>query len=229
MVPVTDQAEKKRGVSPLAVIAGLIVVAILAAAGWIGWVYWGANMLADGAAETTVSELRADWAASPAVPDPDADPEAPPVAEQPVMGEPAWVLSIPAINLEWPIIAGVDEEELAKGVGWYPTTALPGQAGNVALAGHRTTDGAPFRDLLNLEVGDAVIIDTREATFTYTVNSAPGSLTVQGDESWVLDPVPGQSDVVPTQAIVTLTTSEDLIPTADRAVGFATLTKTEKK
>jgi sortase A len=43
----------------------------------------------------------------------------------------------------------------------------------------------------------------------------------------VLDPVPGRPEEVPTQALLTLTTAEDLVTTPDRAVGFGTLTKTE--
>ena len=223
------RAEERRGISPLAVVVGLIVVVIIGAAGWIAWVYWGANLVAAEDARSTVADLRADWAVSPATPNPEAEPDDPPVVAPPAQGEPAWILSIPSLDVEYPVIAGVDHTSLALGIGWYPTTALPGQAGNAAFAGHRATDGAPLRDLLSLSEGDEIVVDTREATFTYTVISAPANLTVQADESWVLDPVPGETDVVPTQAILTITTSEDLVPSADRVVGFATLTETEKK
>ena len=84
-----------------------------------------------------------------------------------------------------------------------------------------------LRDVMSLAAGDQVIIETPEATFTYTLTVAPADLTVAADDSWVLDPVPGHVDVVPTQAFLTLTTAEDLVPTGDRSVGFGTLTKTE--
>lgn len=221
------RAADRRGVSPLAVLGVLLLIALLAAGGWFGYRYWWLNEAAADDASQRVTALRDGWAATPATPDPEAEPDDPPVVEQPTPGEPAWVLRIPAIDAEWPIVAGVDEAHLHGAVGWYPATALPGQAGNFALAGHRATDGAPFRDLLKLRDGDEVIVETHAATFTYTITSAPGALTVRGDDTWVLDPVPGHADVVPTQAIITLTTAEDLVPTDDRAVGYGTLTKTE--
>ena len=135
--------------------------------------------------------------------------------------------TIPALDGEWPVIAAVEGDELARGVGWYPGSALPGQVGNFAVAGHRIGNGEPFRRLLELRAGDEVVVETAAATFTYTIVSAPGDLTVQADDSWVLDPVPGHPDEVPAQALLTLTTAEDLVTTPDRAVGFGTLTKTE--
>lgn len=223
------RAAQTEGISPLAVLGAVVLVVLLIAGGWAAWQFWGANLVAaDDAAESVVS-LRDGWSAAPAVPDPDADPEAPPAVSQPAMGEPAWVLRIPRLNLEWPIVAGVDEADLRNGVGWYPSTALPGQAGNFALAGRRTTEGAPFRDLLTLGEGDEVIVETRAAVFTYTITAAPAALTVARSESWVLDPVPGHTDVVPTRALITLTTEEDLAPSDDISVGFGTLTTTETK
>lgn len=230
MEPVkAKRAARTHAVSPLTVLGVVLVVVFLAAGGWMAWQFWGANAVAAGNATERVASLRDDWAASPAAPDPDSDPEAPPVIHQPTSGEPSWVLRIPRLQLEWPIVAGIEEEHLSQGVGWYPATALPGQAGNFALAGRRSTEGAPFRDLLSLTEGDEVIVETRSAVFTYTITSAPAMLTVKRSESWVLDPVPGHTDIVPTQALITLTTEEDLAPTDDIAVGFGTLTTTEKK
>ena len=129
----------------------------------------------------------------------------------------------------WPVVAGIEVEDLKKGVGWYPTTAQPGQVGNFALAGHRVTNGEPFRRMLELRVGDEVVIETRDFVFTYELNSAPGQLTVQDTETWVLDPVPGHDDVQPTEELLTLTTCEDLFHSPDRSVAFGKLVTTEAK
>ncbi|MBA6438383.1 MULTISPECIES: class E sortase [Streptomyces] len=81
------------------------------------------------------------------------------------------VLRIPRIGLTVPIAEGISRAAvLNKGyVGHYPRTAQPGQAGNVALAGHRNTHGEPFRQLDEVRPGDTVRIDTADARFTYVV------------------------------------------------------------
>ncbi len=214
----------RRGVSPLLVLAVVLLAGVLVTGGVLAWQVWGTTALSARAAERETAALRASWAGQPA---PTSDPSSAPIVDPPAHGEAAWLLRIPALDGEWPVIAGVGGDELARGVGWYSGSALPGQVGNFALAGHRISHGEPFRRLLELKAGDEVIVETGAATFTYTLVSAPGDLTVQADDSWVLDPVPGHPDQVPTQALLTLTTAEDLVPTPDRAVGFGTLTKTE--
>ncbi|QXT63290.1 sortase domain-containing protein [Tessaracoccus palaemonis] len=221
------QAKKKtgkRGTSPLAVFLIALVIAALSLGGWIAWSYWGSNVLAQRAAADELAGVQTAIAeATPTAIETDGAPE----VAHPAIGTAAWIVRIPAIGLEAPVIAGVEPSDLNRGLGWYPGTSLPGQAGNFALAGNRVTGGAFLRDVMSLAVGDQVIIETPEATFTYTLTVAPADLTVASDDSWVLDPVPGHVDVVPTQAFLTLTTAEDLVPTGDRSVGFGTLTKTE--
>ncbi len=81
------------------------------------------------------------------------------------------VLRIPRIGLTAPVAQGVGKAAvLNKGyVGHYPHSAQPGEAGNVALAGHRNTHGEPFRRLDRLRAGDTVLLDTAEARYTYVV------------------------------------------------------------
>lgn len=214
-------ARAKRGVSPLLVLGIVVLVAVLAAAGFLGWQLIGTNVMADRATQQQAAALKESWSAPGGA--------GAGSAEQPQSHEAAWLLRIPKLDLERPIIAGVDPADLAQGVGWYPRTALPGQVGNFAIAGYRLTNGEPLRRVWELSEGDAVIVETREAIFTYTIVTPPSELTVQDDAGWVLDPVPGKPEVVPTEAYLTVTTAEDLIGGPDRAVGFAQLTKTEDK
>lgn len=81
------------------------------------------------------------------------------------------VLRIPRIGLTVPIAEGIGRAAvLNKGyVGHYPRTAQPGQAGNVALAGHRNTHGEPFRRLDEVRRGDTVRVDTADARYTYVI------------------------------------------------------------
>jgi sortase A len=67
-------------------------------------------------------------------------------------------IAAPSIGLDYTIVAGVGAEELRSGPGWMQNTAFPGQVGNSVLSGHRTTHGAPFKELDGLVVGDRVTV-----------------------------------------------------------------------
>jgi sortase A len=70
------------------------------------------------------------------------------------------LISIPKIGLHEVVVEGVGVEELQEGVGHYPGTKMPGQPGNVAFAGHRTTYGHPFNRIDELEPGDPIMVTT---------------------------------------------------------------------
>ena len=80
---------------------------------------------------------------------------------------PTAVLRVPKIHLEVPVLEGTDDLDLNRGVGHIGGTALPGQAGNIGIAGHR--DGF-FRGLKDVEVGDTIEILTRSQTNTYVID-----------------------------------------------------------
>ena len=87
----------------------------------------------------------------------------------PAIGEPVGVIRIPRIGVDKVIVSGVARAQLRKGPGHYPLTPLPGQAGNAAIAGHRTTYGAPFNRIDELEPGDEILIDAPYGSFRYRV------------------------------------------------------------
>jgi sortase A len=80
---------------------------------------------------------------------------------------------IKKIGVDWIFREGVQLADLAKGPGHYPGTPLPGQIGNAAIAGHRTTHGAPFFHVDALAPGDHIQIRTFAGTYTYVVSMAP--------------------------------------------------------
>jgi sortase A len=82
-------------------------------------------------------------------------------------------IRIPAISVSDYFVEGVGEPQLQEGPGRYPGSGLPGQKGNLAIAGHRTTYGAPFFQLGRLRVGDLVIIDVPQGRATYRVSEPP--------------------------------------------------------
>lgn len=78
-------------------------------------------------------------------------------------------MRIPKIKLEKAVVQGTGVADLKKGPGHYTQTPLPGEKGNVGIAGHRTTYGAPFADIGELNTGDDIFITTRQGTFNYKV------------------------------------------------------------
>jgi sortase A len=107
-------------------------------------------------------------------------PPPPPVAE----GDAVAHLSIPDIGVDKIVIEGVALNDLKRGPGHYPDTPLPGQPGNAAIAGHRTTYGAPFNRINELERGDEILITTVQGAFRYEVSD---QLIVSPSEVGVLD------------------------------------------
>jgi sortase A len=101
------------------------------------------------------------------------------------IGSPIGFLTIPRIGMSDDVIVeGVGTDQLRQGPGHYPGTPLPGQPGNSAIAGHRTTYAAPFYNLNELQVGDPIIVQTLQGTFRYAVTD---TLTVSPTDATVLD------------------------------------------
>jgi sortase A len=102
-------------------------------------------------------------------------------------------LEAPSIGLDVIVVQGTDTGDLRKGPGHYPSTALPGEGSTVAIAGHRTTYGAPFRNVDDLERGDRIVMRMPYGRLTYRVErtrivdpSAVGVVRDVGHEQLVL-------------------------------------------
>ena len=78
-------------------------------------------------------------------------------------------IKIDRIGLDMVFVQGTDTASLQKGPGHYKATTLPGQPGTVAIAGHRTTYLAPFRDIDQIEDGDEIRVEMPYAAFNYVV------------------------------------------------------------
>jgi sortase A len=76
---------------------------------------------------------------------------------------------IPKTGKNFVFVSGTGTETLKEGPGHYTDTALPGQGGTVAIAGHRTTYGAPFGRLGRLRKGYAITLTMPYGKFTYSV------------------------------------------------------------
>lgn len=143
----------------------------------------------------------------------------PPAAiEPPPEGDPVAQLQIDSIGLDWTAVEGVRAKDLADGPGHFPETPLPGQLGNSAFAGHRTTHGQPFYDIDKIEVGDQIVVTTLAGRFVYVVT---GTRVVGKDDYAAVIPT-----VDPTTATLTLTSCHPKFSTQKRYVVQAELDPT---
>ncbi|HVE98550.1 MAG TPA: class E sortase [Mycobacteriales bacterium] len=138
------------------------------------------------------------------------------------------ILRIPRLgpNYAKVVFEGVRTDDLKKGPGHVPGTAMPGAVGNTVVSGHRTTYGAPFGDIDRLDPGDALVLETRDAWYTYRVVREE---IVRPTDVDVILPVPRQPDAKPTKALLTLTTCHPKYSARQRFITFAELAETTKK
>jgi len=119
------------------------------------WQLWWTDVVADRAQTQIVQSLEDEFARGTAAPVGDNGIPA-------AIGEDGAfaVVRIPRFGVDFarPVIEGTDRPVLALGVGHYVGTAGPGQVGNFAVAGHRTTYGRPFHDVDRLVDGDRVVV-----------------------------------------------------------------------
>jgi len=138
-------------------------------------------------------------------------------AAPPPAGSPVAVIEIPKISLNQVVVEGTGEAQLELGPGHYVGTPLPGEAGNVGIAGHRTTWGRPFYNLDQLVSGDPIYLATSRGTFVYRV---VWSRVVAPTDVGVLDATPTD--------VLTLTTCNPRYSAAQRLVVRAELSGTDE-
>jgi len=127
-------------------------------------------------------------------------------------------IRIPEIGVSDVFVEGTDAPDLRRGPGHYPATPLPGQRGTVAIAGHRTTYGAPFHDVDKLRRGDRIELDMPYGRFTYRVERLKIVAPTAVD---VTDPV-GYDRLV-------LSACHPLYSAAQRIIVFARLERAEAR
>lgn len=218
----TKPAPKKRKRGASFTIGVLLLVFGLLSCGYFAWEYWGTNITSDIAIAKVKKDMAQEWQ------NPQAGEAAAPT---PKVDTPFALIRIPALgaDYEFPVVAGTTDYALARGIGWYENTQLPGQVGNFAVAAHRATHTGPFERLLELNPGDKVIVETRDTIYTYELTTSARDLTVTDTAGgWILDPNPGKTGPA-TIAQITLMTCTDMFSSPNRSAAFGKLIETKKK
>jgi sortase A len=138
------------------------------------------------------------------------------------LGHGMALLRIPRLGqkYQYVVIEGVGPEDLRKGPGHYPGTALPGQIGNFVVSGHRTTYSAPFNRVDELRSGDRILVDTRTEQLVYAVTDRA---VVLPTEIQVTASVPFHPKRAATKRLITLTTCTPKFSAAKRLIIFGEL------
>ena len=144
------------------------------------------------------------------------DPPGRVLRRKPLEGDAIARIELPAIRKTSYVVEGTDMSTLRKGPGHYPETPLPGEDRTVAIAGHRTTYGAPFRNIDDLKRGDTIRLEMPDHDYVYRVER---NRIVDNDATWVKRDV-GYDRLV-------LTACHPLHSAAQRVAVFARLVRRE--
>ena len=209
-------------------MASLLTLVIVIGAGWAAWNYIGTNIVAQQRQGEMAVALADDWKGNR---------EGDAATDKVRRGDVFAVLRVPRFgdDFEVPVVSGIDDSALTSGVGWFSDSQRPGQLGNFAVAGHRITNGQPFRKFPDLRAGDLVEVETRTHVYTYELRNSGTDTIVDFTDIWVVQPVPEEaresrtqkSRARPTESLLTLTTCSEIFHTDDRSVVFGELVRTE--
>lgn len=201
----------------LLVIAELVLTASVLVLLYLAWYLVVDDRVTAHRQTSAASELERRWDA--------AEPAAVPAVAAPRTGEAFATIRVPRFGADWRrvVLEGTASAELARGVGHYTGSALPGQVGNFSVAGHRLTHGSAFTEIDRLREGDVVGVRTAGTWFVYRVTShaivAPGQVDV-------IAAVPGEPGVAPTRPLMTLTSCHPLYGSSERYVVHGALERT---
>lgn len=173
------------------------------------WQLWWTNVEANAKSDDILETTRSVFAA-PRVPDSGDD-----------RGAAVAIIHMPTIGQTRAVMDGVDLSILNQGVlGEYPDSEDPGEIGNFAVAGHRTTYGQPLWSIAELSPGDPIIVETRDDYFVYRFERTQIVTPSQTD---VIADVPGDRNAEATERLMVMTACHPKFSAAQRIIAFNAL------
>lgn len=171
---------------------------------FVGWQLWWTDVVSDADAQAAVVSM-------------EQDPGAWVQPKKVKVGDAFAIVRIPRFGANYarPMYEGTTRAVLQRGIGHYAGTVLPGEVGNFAMAGHRTTYGKPFSQIHELKKGDVVLIETKDYYFVYRVTTHQ---IVAPTQVSVLLPVPDQPEATAKDAVLTMTSCHPQFSSRERYI-----------
>jgi sortase A len=204
-----------RGVGELLVTCGVVVLLFVVYELWVTDLFTARDQ------QRLDQQLHRTWTATAPAPEAAVAP-----GPEAAVGRPVAIVHIPRLGADYQrvVVEGTDQPQLAQGPGHYAGTAMPGQPGDFAIAGHRVGKGSPFLDLDTLRPGDPVVVETAAQWFVYRVLGDPATGSFTTDPSGI----PGQEVVPPTRTAV-IAPTPDGPATAPATDAYLTITTCNPK
>jgi len=203
------------------VLAGLVLL------GYVGWQFFGTNVVSHRKQQQIIEQTEREWSQG-------SSGTGTTTGNGDRLKGAQALVRIPKFGGDYvvPVQAGVSPDVLAEGFGHFAGSVRPGRVGNYAIAGHRVTHGEPLREMPSLRPGDKVVVETRNRTYTYELDTDPNDLVVTFNDVWVIAKQPRNPDggvqpaQRPGQKLITLTTCAELFHTDNRMIVFGHLVDT---
>lgn len=225
MTEPTRRARRRR-TSVVGVLGEILITVGVVVLLFIVWQQWFNDIVVAGDTRSQASQLSRqlhDEASAVPTPERTGDYGTPAVTPAAADGKRFGVLYVPRFGSDYqvPIAGGTDTTQTLNlgEAGHYDTTQMPGAVGNFAIAGHRTTHGAPFADIADLRVGDHFYVQTKQGYYTYTFRNLQ---YVKPTQVQVLQQVPDAPAVsaVSKDRLITLTSCNPKYSAAERIIAY---------
>lgn len=220
-----ERRRKNRRLNVVGVIGEIFITAGLLVFLFLGWQLWLNDIIVGEQQNHVAADLSKSWdVGNTSINDAPVETDfgEPVIMATPEKSSTFAVMYAPRFGSDWAreVAAGIGERDVlnTNRIGHYSTTQLPGELGNVALAGHRTTYGAPFADIAELRLGDKLYLKTKDGYYTYSFRNLE-YVSPQG--VGVLEPVPQHPGEVPTESVLTLTSCNPKFSAAERIIAYA--------
>jgi sortase A len=209
------------------VIGELLITAGVFVLLFLGWQLWLNDIIVGNQQQAAAQSLDDKWNKTAPKPTPvptstpTKGPGTPVVDTPPGNAQVFGILYVPRWGVGWerPIGQGVGTADVLNkiGVGHYPSSQMPGEVGNFAIAAHRHAYGGGFQYVHELHVGDHIYVGTQSGWYEYTFRDIQ---YVQPTQVNVIQPVPMEPGVAPVDRLITLTTCNPFFSTKERMISY---------
>lgn len=216
---------QQRRLKVVGILGELLITAGFLVFLFLGWQLWLNDIIVGAEDNHTAAGLAQSWDSGNASTNDET--KVPDFGEPVVTATPAEdstfaVMYAPRFGSDWVREVaegtGVSEVLNTRRIGHYSSTQLPGEIGNVALAAHRLTYGAPFKDIDQLRIGDKLYLQTKDGYYIYSFRN----LEYVGPKGvGVLEPVPQRPGEVATESVLTIMSCNPKFSVAERIIAYA--------